>query len=201
MKKAVSLVLALGLSACGANKTDYAFHAEIDRQVEQIALLRAQYRQQTEDPALDPIRDKIALSGSYPRLGSPCLGRADDTYPTESEKTALKRWSAARGAFIAQLAVLAKPPPDATERMARFMAQFDSVNFEAEAEISAKLDQLSEGGMTYCQFAQAAKSINREARRTASGYRNTIHEELILDAKRRGGLDNPTATPFSTTTW
>jgi hypothetical protein len=201
MKKTLSLVLALGLSACGANKTDYAFKVEIDQQVRQIAALRTQYQQQVQDPSLDLVRDRIALSGSYPRLGSPCRGRADDTYPTDAEKAALKRWSAARGAFVTQLAVLAKPPPDATERMARFMTQFDSTNFEAAAQISAKLDQLSDGGLTWCQFAQAANAVNRDAHHMTAGYRNTIDEELLIDAKRRAGMKNPSATPFFATTW
>lgn len=187
MKKTLGLMLVLGLSAC-ANKTDYAFDREIDQQVQQIGVLRDHYRQQTQDSSLDPIRTKVLVSESYLKHSSPCMAGTDEAYPTAAEKAAIRRWATARGEFIAQLAVLAKPPADATERMARFMTQLDQAKLTAAAQISEKLNDLSEGRITYCQFAQASKAINLEAHHQTGGYRNTIDEELILDARLRNGV-------------
>jgi hypothetical protein len=188
MKKTLGLAIVLALCGCGETKNQYQFSQELDRQVQQIAELRSQYARQMSDSSFDLIRDRISLSGSYPRLGSPCAGAATETYPTEAEKAALRRWAAARSAFIAKLAVLAAPPPDATVRMARFMTEFDKANFEKAGEISAKIDELSQGGLTYCQFARAANAINRQAHRENAGYRNAIDEEIILDWKLKYGM-------------
>lgn len=188
MKKTLGLALMLALCGCGETKNQYQFSQELDRQVQQIADLRGQYAQQMSDKSYDLIRDRIALSGSYPRLGSPCSGAATDTYPSEAEKAAIRRWAATRSGFIAKLAVLAAPPKDATERTARFMTQFDKSNFEMAAEISTKIDDLARGGMTYCQFAQAANQINRQAHRQSAGYRNALDEEIILDWKNKYGM-------------
>lgn len=188
MKKTLCLAMVLALCGCAENKNQYKFAEELDQQVQQISDLRGQYAQQMSDHSYDLIRDRISLTGSYPRLGSPCSGAATETYPTEAEKAAIKRWAAARSAFITKLSALAAPPPNATERMARFMTQFDKSNFEMAGQISLKLDELSQGGMTYCQFAQAANRINRDAHRQGAGYKNAIDEELILDWKNKNGM-------------
>ena len=196
MKKTFGLVLVLCLSACADNKTEYAFDREIDQQVQQISDLRAQYRQRTQDPALDLIRAKVVLTESYLKHGSACAAGAEQSYPTSAERAAIQRWALARGEFIAQLAVLAKPPADASERMARFMTELDQANFAAAAQISEKLNDLSEGRITYCQFAQDSRAINREVHRLTGGYRNTIDEELLLDAKIRHMPRAPSSVGF-----
>ena len=188
MKKTLGLALVLALCGCGANTNHSQFAQEIDQQVDQISALRVQYQQQITNPSFDVIRERISLSGSYPKLGTPCTGAATDTYPTEAEKAAIRRWADARSAFIAQLAVLAKPTPNASERVARFMEQLDKANFEAAAEISVKLDALSQGNLTYCQFAQTANAVNRQAHKQTGGYRNTIDEEILLNYKLRMGF-------------
>jgi hypothetical protein len=188
MKKTLGLAVLFALCGCASNPTSYQFGQEVDHQVAQIATLRAQYQQQINDHSFDPIRDRIALSGTYLTHGSPCTGQATETYPTEAEKAAIKHWSAQRNAFLTQLAVLAKPTPSAPERMARFMERYDQANFEAAGKITAKIDELSQGGLTYCQFARSVRTINGEAYKAGRGARATIDEEYLIDWKRRTGI-------------
>jgi len=188
MKKTLCLALILVLGGCGTNKNSYEFSQELDRQVGQIAALRVQYQQRMNDSSFDLIRNRVALSGNYPHLGTPCLGAATDTYPTEAEKAALKHFTTERNAFLTQLAALAKPTQNAPERMARFMERLDKANFEAAAEISVKLDALSQGSITYCEYARAVRAVNGEAHRETAGARNALDEETALDWHLRMGF-------------
>lgn len=192
MKKIFGLMLAAAtLSACGTNDTA-AFNQELDQRNQEIAVLRRSYRQEIQDPSLDLIRDKVTLNESYLRHASPCDGGIDNSYPSPAERVVINRWMSERSDFLTRLAALTAPVPSESERYTRMMTNFDKNKFFYAAQISEKINELAEGRLTYCQFAEASRNINIEARRNAMAFRAELETEGSLDFKRRAGGSTPT---------
>ena len=187
MKKVLALGLAVALAGCADLNHDYAFRQENDHRVDDITALRQTYRQQQLDHSYDVIRAKLTLSEEYDKHGSPCGGRISNATPSPEEQAALRRWTAQRAEFLVQLTALAQPVPDMPDRLKSMSENFDRMKFEEEAKVTMKLDDLSQGRITYCQFAEANKAINVEANKIAQGFRNQLREEALLDANRRLG--------------
>jgi Tfp pilus assembly protein PilP len=186
MKKTLGLVFTLALAGCGTNH-DADFHQALDQRVDEITDLRQHYRQATLDPSFDAIRDKVVLSESYRKVGPICSGSIDNSYPTPAEQAALRRWVAQRSDFLVKLAALTKPVKYESDRFTRMGERFDRLKFEEAAKVTAKLTDLSQGRLTYCEFANASREINREAHKTADAFISQIKEEKVLDLKRREG--------------
>ncbi len=188
MKKILALGFAVALAGCADLNHDHAYRQENDQRVDQITALRQTYRQQQLDHAYDVIRAKLTLSEEFDKHGTPCGGRISNSAPTADEQVALRRWIAQRGEFLTKLETLAKPVTYMPPRVKNLAENFDRMKFEEEAKITAKLDDLSQGRITYCQFAEANKAIDLEANKIAQGFRNQLSEERDLMFKDRFGF-------------
>lgn len=192
MKKILGLGLVLALAGCADLNHQNAFRQENDRRTDEIAALRQAYKQQQMDHSYDVIRAKLTLSESYYKRRSPCTGAISNATPTADEQVALRRFAAQRTEFLTKLEAMAKPVADMPDRLKSLSENFDRMKFEEEAKITAKLDDLSQGRITYCQFAEANKEIDWEANKIAERFRNQLREEGDLDFNRRFGYPSVT---------
>lgn len=134
-----------------------------------------------QNPALDPIRQKIELTRAVPDTPPPFAMAANDGYPTEVERQAIARWASMRDACIARGRAVPRVPPSATPLQATFIEQDAAFADETTGKVSGLIVALYQGKLTYGEFAQKRYEFGRDG---AAAEREFRQASLIADQQR-----------------
>jgi len=153
-----------------------------EREFAQVtATLNADCNEQMSDPALDPIRSKIELSGAAADAPPPFQIAADDSYPTELERQAIAKWAALRDACSARQREASRVPPSTPPLRATYLEQANAFADQIAGKIGALTVALYQDKLTYGEFAQKRYDFARDG---AAAEREFRQATLISDPQR-----------------
>ena len=101
---AAALLTSALLNGCGVAH-QAAVRSDVKAMHSNIQASNAECKEELTVPALDPIRDKVELM-RQPTDGAPPFSiMANDTFPTDAERTAIRQWATIRDSCLKRLDV------------------------------------------------------------------------------------------------
>ena len=119
-----------------------------------IARTNAQCITLYQVPELDPIREKVELHQANADAAVPFEIAANDTFPTDSERSAIGMWATLREQSL-KLMELSKPKPSDMTLLQQTLAEKDAAfGKDASARVGDLIVSLYQQKLTYGEFAR-----------------------------------------------
>jgi len=192
LKRTVVLMVAVPplLWGCGVAQTvaNLKQQADLKEQIQAVRernqAIQTQCKADLQTPELDPIRSKVELYREPSSIETPPPFEiaSNDTFPTEPERTAIRKWAAIRDACIARQNAILVVPASANAVQTVFVQQEFAFGKEMSGHVGQLIVSLYQQKLSYGEFAQRRYEITRD---TAVAERQFRQAALISDQQRQ----------------
>jgi hypothetical protein len=131
---------------------------------------------------LAPLRDKIELYREAMETPPPFGIIANDTFPTDADRTLIAKWATLRDECIKRIDKVLAGASVGTQMQIAFQQQDQSFGRQAAGRVSELIVALYQQKLTYGEFAKKRYEITRDA---AAAERQFRESKLIADQDRQ----------------
>ena len=157
--------IVLALAGCADNPPSRSYLAM--NSMLEATKMRTQYRAELEGAEFAPIRGRVDLAESFEGGVPACDEASLDGYPAADQQRSLRRWMELRTAYLIGLDALQVKAGESSRVTAPAAWRYSVALAEARRQSTQLIADLADGKMTFCQFAQADKSLPYVAARRA----------------------------------
>jgi hypothetical protein len=140
------------------------------------------------DRSLDPIRDKIELRRANAEAPPPFSLLSNTNYPSAQEREAIVAWERERERCRNSKLAINDIPAHADGFDANFLREMNGLGLKAGGQVDALTVALSQGRMTYGEFAQKRYEVGRDLAEASRQFRQAALEADFQRRQQEGAL-------------
>jgi hypothetical protein len=182
MRRIITICALVVVTGCAQGNRQQIQGEMVDIKQQGAAVTADCRTEMDNDRALDPIRNKVELIKGVEDGPAPFSILSNTSYPSATERQAVAEWGRIRDDCMRRAMAIPYVPPSANAIQTNYLQQIRQINLQAIEQVGSLIVALSQGKMTYGEFAQKRTDITNSALDTLHQFQQA---SLEADAQRQ----------------
>lgn len=161
---------------------EQAHRQQMDEIVASSKIALEQCKADTQNPVLDPIREKVELFRVDATVGPSFELASNQSFANDAERTAIAAWANVRSSCNERMARLPRLPPAASQMQMATDRKILEIQLAVRGEVDKLIVALYQQKLTYGEFVQRRYEIGRDGAKAENDFLQAV---ALADKERQ----------------